>query len=463
LSIVDNMRMLSLADVGQEMEQTSFSDMAEQFRSGRSTPREALEQTIAKVEAREPHLHAFAFLDVDLCRAAADRSTERYRRGQPLSAFDGCPVGIKDIIETADMPTGCGNPAFTGTRTGRDAACVDALRLGGAIPFGKTVTTEFAIGFSGPTLNPHDPERTPGGSSSGSAAAVGAGLLPVALGTQTQGSVLRPASYTGCIGFKPTLGALPLGGVHPLSASHDHLGVFANHMDDLWGIASLISDYGSPGFAGLGGAAARAPAGQRPRRLVRLHLAAWDEVDDAHRAVVDDQIEDLAAQGIEIVDRRSDRAVQALEDALDRDVAASLDMVAWEMRFPFRGYVERHGERIGERIRTLLARAEELRPIDYDMALARQKAARSLVAETLARLDGDAFVLPAASGPAPKGLVNTGSRAHLVYWSWLGFPAISLPIMKADGMPWGLQLAGVAGGDARLCATARWVLENRAS
>jgi Asp-tRNA(Asn)/Glu-tRNA(Gln) amidotransferase A subunit family amidase len=441
----------------------SFSGMHERFRSGELTPREALEEVIASITAREPQLKAFAFLDPDLSRAAADLSTQRYRDGRPLSAFDGCPVGIKDIIETKDMPTGNGNPAFAGRRTGRDAACVDALRRAGAIPFGKTVTTEFAIGFSGPTVNAHDPERTPGGSSSGSAAVVGAGLLPVALGTQTQGSVLRPASFNGCIGFKPTLGALPLGGVHPLSASHDHLGVFANDFDDLWGIASLISDYGSPGFAGLQGAAARAPDGRRPKRLVRLHLSAWNEIEEAHRAILDREFELLAAQGIEILDRTSDPAVQALEDVLDRDVTVSMDMVAWEMRFPFRGYVERHGDQIGERIRNLLARAEELRPEDYERSLAKQKAARTLVIETLARLDADAFVLPAAAGPAPKGLINTGSRAHLVYWSWLGFPAISLPIMKADGMPWGLQVAGIAHEDASLCAVARWVLENRAS
>jgi Asp-tRNA(Asn)/Glu-tRNA(Gln) amidotransferase A subunit family amidase len=442
---------------------SSFTEMRARFLRGTETPRDALESALAAVQEREPHLRAFAFLDPDLCRSAADQSTQRYRDGRPLGRFDGCIVGIKDIIETADMPTGCGNPVFAGTMTRRDAACVDALRRAGAIPFGKTVTTEFAIGFSGPTVNPHDPERTPGGSSSGSAAVVGAGLLPVALGTQTQGSVLRPASYTGCIGFKPTLGALPLGGVHPLSASHDHLGLFANDFDDLWGIASLISNYGSPGHRGLQSADETAPHAERPKRLVRLHLSAWNEVEEPHRAIFDGEIERLAALGVEIVDRGSHPLVRELEDALDRDVAVSLDMVAWEMRFPFRGYVERFGDRIGDRIRGLLARADDMRPGDYEAALAKQGAARALVTDTFARLDADAFVLPAASGPAPKGLTNTGSRAHLVYWSWLGFPALSLPVMTADGMPWGMQIAQVAQGDRRLCALARWILENRAA
>ncbi|MCJ8142576.1 amidase [Ancylobacter sp. A5.8] len=436
---------------------TPFATRRRAYLSGARTPREDMEATIERVLAREATLHAFAFLDVEACRRAADASTERYRAGRPRGVLDGCPVGIKDIIETRDMPTGCGNAAFAGRMTGRDAACVTALREAGAIPFGKTVTTEFAIGGPGPTVNAHDTERTPGGSSSGSGAVVGAGLLPLALGTQTQGSVLRPASYNGCFGYKGTLGALPTGGVHPLSVTHDHLGLLANSLDELWAAASAIAAIGSPGHPRLAGAADSAPAPAKPRRLIRLTLKGWDEVSVAHREIFNAQCRALAARGVEFIGREDSEEVRALESYLDAHVDGSLDMVTYDMRFPYRDYVEQHGEAIGPRIHGLIARGRDMTALDYEELRLKQSIARRLTTRTLTALDADAFVLPAASGPAPKGHALTGSRTYLAYWSWLGFPSFSLPLMAADGLPWGLQLAGTAQMDARLCALARWV------
>ncbi|HEV7799978.1 MAG TPA: amidase family protein, partial [Burkholderiales bacterium] len=164
----------------------SFADAVSDFKSGKDTPRDLLERCIANIDNREASVQAFVTLDLKGARKAADESTRRHKAGKPLSMVDGCPVGIKDIMATKDMPTQMNNAAFKGWQSGQDAACVHALRQGGAIPFGKTVTTEFAVGYSGPTTNPFDPKRTPGGSSSGSAAGVGAGMMPVALGTQTQ-------------------------------------------------------------------------------------------------------------------------------------------------------------------------------------------------------------------------------------------------------------------------------------
>jgi len=436
---------------------TAFATRHEAYLSGARTPREDMEATIENVVEREPELSAFAHLDFDASRHAADASTERYRAGRPLGPLDGCPIGIKDIIETRDMPTGCGNAAFAGRMSGRDAACVTALREAGAIPFGKTVTTEFAIGRSGPTVNAHDRARTPGGSSSGSAAAVGAGLLPLALGTQTQGSVLRSASYNGCFGYKGTIGALPIGGVHPLSASHDHLGVFSQSLEDLWLAASAIAAIGNPGFPSLTGAAGRAPSPAKPQRLIRLYLKGWDEVASAHRTIFEAQLEALAARGVDIVSRDDSAAVRALETELDAHADGSLDMVAYDMRSPYRDYVEQYGEAMGPRIHALVKRGYEITSQDYDHLLFRQDTARRLTTQTLLALGADGFIMPAASGPAPLGHEYTGSRTYLAYWSWLGFPAFSLPLMTADGMPWGVQLAGVAHHDARLCALARWM------
>ena len=170
----------------------SFSSSVSQFRDGGDTPRAYLERCLETIAAREPDIRAFVCRDDKNARAAADRATARYQQGRPLSPVDGCPVAVKDIIETADLPTQMNSRIFEGWQPNRDAACVYALRQGGAVVLGKTVTTEFATAASGPTRNPNDLTRTPGGSSSGSAAAVAAGMTPVALGTQTAGSILRP-------------------------------------------------------------------------------------------------------------------------------------------------------------------------------------------------------------------------------------------------------------------------------
>src|SRR5687768_5632891 len=184
------------------------------FLAGSDTPRAYLERRLERLSAVEATLRAFVTLDFEGARRAADVATERYRRGAPLAAVDGMPLGIKDVIETADLPTQMGSLRFAGWSQQRDAACVAALRSAGAIVLGKTVTTEFALGNPGPTTHPVDARRTPGGSSSGSAAAVAAGIVPVALGTQEMGSLIRPASFCGAIAFKPSFGALHQGGVH---------------------------------------------------------------------------------------------------------------------------------------------------------------------------------------------------------------------------------------------------------
>src|SRR5262245_15546524 len=244
-------------------EPRSFVRVSAAFREGRGTPRAFLEQCLAAVKRHEKSIQAFVTLDERAARKAADAATRRYKTGRPLSPVDGCPIAVKDIIATADMPTQMNSPIYKGWRSKIDAASVAALRQAGAVIVGKTVTTEFAIGRSGPTKNPWDTTRTPGGSSSGSAAAVACGMVPAALGTQTQGSVLRPAAYCGVVGFKPTHGALHTGGIHLLSQTSDHLGVIAASVEDAWIVASQISvGTASPGFGVMSGARDQAIADQ---------------------------------------------------------------------------------------------------------------------------------------------------------------------------------------------------------
>jgi Asp-tRNA(Asn)/Glu-tRNA(Gln) amidotransferase A subunit family amidase len=241
-----------------------YLDATARFANGADTPRDFLERCLVDLAALEPRIGAFVHLNLERVRVAADESTERWRQARPRSPIDGMPLGIKDIIETADMPTENGSPLFAGWRSERDAASVAALREAGAVIVGKTVTTEFAATEPRGTRNPHDLRRTPGGSSSGSAAAVAAGMLSAALGTQVIGSTIRPASYCGCVGFKASVGALNRGGSYD-GLSQSASGVLATTLEDAWQVAYEIAARagGDPGYPGLFGPP-RAPAARKP-------------------------------------------------------------------------------------------------------------------------------------------------------------------------------------------------------
>jgi Asp-tRNA(Asn)/Glu-tRNA(Gln) amidotransferase A subunit family amidase len=437
----------------------SFSHALPRFVSGKDTPRAFLERCIEVISAREPALRAFVTLNLDAARATADASTERYRAKRPLSMVDGCPVGIKDIMDTRDMPTQMGTPAFSGWQPRYDAACVQALRAGGAVIVGKTVTTAFACGATNVTVNPHDAQRTPGGSSSGSAASVGAGMLPVALGTQTQGSTLRPASYCGIVGFKPTHGVLTMQGVHPISLTHDHMGVLGGTLEDAWRIASHISlTSGNPGQPFLQRAADKLPRPAKPKRLMRFYSEGWDkEVEPATRAAFETVLKEMERSGIQIVDRNSDPAAAEFEDLMRSGfIERSLDITTYEMKWPYTQYVAMHGEMIEQRVRDRVVQAQNISPADYTARLAEKAEMQKKVKNLMRGFDG--IVTLAASGPAPVGHAHTGSRTFLVYATFLGLPAFSLPLMRVDNQPVGLQLIGAAGKDGALCAHAHWMM-----
>src|SRR5579863_6511870 len=253
----------------------SYLAAAAEFASGKQTPRQFLESSLALLEQWEPRIGAFVCTNLPAARAAAERSTERWRAGKPLSAIDGMPVGIKDIIETVDMPTEMGSPLFSGWRSEKDAACVRALRDAGAVIIGKTVTTEFAASEPRGTRNPWNTAHTPGGSSSGSAASVAAGIVSAALGTQVISSTVRPASYCGCVGFKPTVNALNRQGSHDYQ-SQSCTGILGASLEDTWQVAHEIVARvgGDAGTPGLQGPAALPPA-QKPRRLAMLETTGW--------------------------------------------------------------------------------------------------------------------------------------------------------------------------------------------
>jgi Asp-tRNA(Asn)/Glu-tRNA(Gln) amidotransferase A subunit family amidase len=429
----------------------------EDFAAGRDSPRDFLERCLAALDAWEPRIGAFVTLNLPEARAAADRSTARWRAGNPLSPIDGMPLGIKDIIETADMPTQNGSPLFAGFRSERDAASVAALREAGGVILGKTVTTEFAATEPRGTRNPWDPARTPGGSSSGSGAAVGAGVIPVGLGTQVLGSTLRPASFCGCYGFKPTVGALNRGGSYD-GLSQSVTGMIAASLPEAWQVAYEIVKRtgGDPGFPGLYGPATP-PAPARPRQLALLETDGWDDASPGARQALEDALGRLTQAGIAIATRYDHADIAAAETAIHGARQLSVDINAWESRWPINTYSRRDASKLSKAMRDRLVQAEAMTVEDYRKMLTERQKRRD--AYELLAPEFDACITLAASGAAPVGLDSTGNPVFVVPASMLGSPAISLPVLADGGLPLGLQLMGFADRDAALFSCAGGVLE----
>src|SRR5579871_1034308 len=427
------------------------------FASGEDSPRAFLERCLTALEAWEPSIGAFVTLNLAAARVAADESTKRWRAGRPLSAIDGMPIGIKDIIETIDMPTQNGSPLFEGFRSERDAATVAALREAGAVIVGKTVTTEFAATEPRGTRNPWDRARTPGGSSSGSAAAVAVGAISVGLGTQVLGSILRPASFCGCFGFKPTVGAINRGGSYDGLSQSVH-GPLAASLPEAWRVTYEIAQRagGDPGFPGLYGPADPPPAAA-PRRLALLETDGWTVATPGARRALEGAVAKLRAAGIPIATQHDDEHVVSVEKAIHGARELSIAINAWESRWPINTYRARDAGKLSKTMLDRGLQAEAMTLEDYRRDIA-DRDGRRAVYQTLAK-EFDACITLSAPGAAPLGLGSTGNPIFVVPGSMLGVPTISLPVLDDGGMPLGLQLLGFAHRDAALFATAASVLE----
>jgi Asp-tRNA(Asn)/Glu-tRNA(Gln) amidotransferase A subunit family amidase len=348
------------------------------------------------------------------------------------------------------------SPIFEGWQSGRDAASVWWLRRGGALILGKTVTTEFGVGASGPTTNPHDPSRTPGGSSSGSAAAVAAGMVPVALGTQAMGSIIRPSSYCGVVGFKPSFGTLNRGGIHGLIPSQAYLGTHAATLGDAWEVAAYMAETagGDPGYPGLDGTL-RLPEPRRPRRLLWLKTAGWQACDEGTRSAFEAQVEAFRRHDIEIIEPERHDDVRRFEEDFADWIDVFMEVVCWEMRWPMAMYAEGQEHLIGERATRFYKHGLAMTRARYAEALERRQGYRDRYA-AFAGL-ADAVITPSTLGPAPVGLKFTGPPDYNAISSGLEVPAISLPLMTVEGLPVGLQIMGFKDRDADLVAHAAWL------
>jgi Asp-tRNA(Asn)/Glu-tRNA(Gln) amidotransferase A subunit family amidase len=396
------------------------------------TAEELVRSCLARIAEREPRVQAWEILAADAVDQAKRIDAQSHR---PL--LGGLPVGIKDLIDTADLPTTYGSPIYAGHRPKADAACVAALRAAGAVVVGKTVTTEFAAYRGGKTRNPRDPARTPGGSSSGSAAAVADRMVPAALGSQTAGSVIRPASFCGAVGWKPTFGTHDLRGVHPLAPSLDTLGFFVRRVADVPWIAAALS--GAPRPAAI----AELP---RAPRVGLCRTDQWPKAEPATQRLVEQAAARVERAGGEV------REVEAFAGLADTQAVIMSAEAAVAMRVER----ERHDAQLSDRFRSFLLEGEHCTPQRLREARERAQNGRHEVSRTFAELD--ALLTPAAAGEAPTGLETTGDPAFCRVWTLLGCPCISLPVLTGpDGLPVGLQLVGAPGADDRLLAVAAWV------
>jgi Asp-tRNA(Asn)/Glu-tRNA(Gln) amidotransferase A subunit family amidase len=435
-----------------------FADARAAFADNRDTPRAWLERCLEQIARREPEVRAFVELDVEAAREAADESSERWRRGRALSSLDGMPVGIKDCFDVRGLPTRV-NSALFDERIGEvDAAHVDALRRGGAVFVGKTTTTELTMALPAPTWNPWDLTRTPGGSSSGSAAAVAACMLPIATGSQVRGSVIRPASICGVIGFKPTFGALSRhGGVDP-NPSLNHLGLLGGTLTDVWQTAHHIGQVAGPdpGYQPLAGPS-QLPAARAPARLARQFTCGWPKTDEPSQAAFERLLAELRARGIEIVEPDANPELEAYEAATTATPEFFFDILAWELRWPLLPMIEMRPAAVSAGVRGYIERAGQLSVSDYGAALARRDALRALHRALAGRVD--AFITLAHIGPGQKGHPPVGTPWYNDASSAIGAPTLNLPLLSVEGVPLGVQLMGFEGADADLLSVARWLLE----
>lgn len=444
----------------------TFHDAVPGFQAGTDTPRAYLERCLETIAAREPVVRAWVVLNEAGAREAADASTARWRAGHALSAIDGMPIGIKDLIATRDMPTQMGCAAYRGHFPKNDAAMIQALRAAGAVILGKTVTTELGMSEPGPTTNPFHPGHTPGGSSSGSAAAVGAGMVPAAIGTQVGGSIIRPASYCGNVALKPTQGAINRGERQGLSQAT--AGVHANAAQDMWQVAIEIARRvgGDPGMPGLFGPATP-PAAARPARLAVLQAEGWAMLDDAARGAFAEILAQLRAAGVEILERSDHPWIEAFERSIADAKALTNEICAFENLSTIRSLLAQSPEGVSERLRRRHAVGEGMDLERYRLRLLQREEARRHMA-ALAPL-ADALIAPASPGPAPAWAGDvpgqplnprpTGDIAYNAATSALGVPAVTVPLASVHGLPMGIQLIGQPHMDARATALARWLLE----
>lgn len=417
---------------------------------GDSSALAAVDEALDVIARHDADIRAWQSLDAEAARELARQRDAERAAGRELGALHGVPIGVKDIIDTATHITANGTSLDADRQPEQDAVLVNRLCTAGAIVLGKTVTTELAFLKSSVTRNPAAPERTPGGSSSGSAAAVAAGMVPAAIGTQTGGSVIRPASYCGVVGYKPSFGAIPRTGVLTQSPSLDTVGVFTRSVEDAARVAEVMCgpDEGDPLSLASPpeGLVDALKADAPPPRLAFMRTPYWDAADEDYRRNLCQWVETLG----DIADERVMPPAWSKAASL-RTLVNNVEMARW-----FAHYLKRDATALSDVVTLAMKDGRLEKAVDYLDAIDHQGLLRE--ASDLLFNDVDALICPAATGAAPLGLASTGDSIFNGLWTYTGVPAITLPLMSsADGAPMGVQLLGRVGDDARLLAAAHWL------
>ncbi|MDC7785407.1 amidase [Rhodoplanes sp. TEM] len=413
----------------------SALDLARRVEAGAITPAGVVDLCVEAIAAKEAEIGAFAAVDPERTRARAEAAVAALT----ASPLRGLPVGVKDIFDTADMPTGYGSPIYAGHRPATDAALVSMVRRTGGLVLGKTVTTQFAFMDAGDTRNPHDPDHTPGGSSSGSAAAVAAGMLPVAIGTQTGGSVVRPGAYCGVAAYKPSYRMLPMVGCKCFSWSLDTAGLFAA------GIADVA--FAAAALAGRDLRVDRAAPSAPRIGLARTHI--WPEASPAMQAAVERAARLAEAAGATV---RDVTLPPVFEDAFRAHAAIQDHEAVRALAFEY----DQHRDRLGPQLRAHLTASADIPPEAYDDARRIAKRARHALADLMTEVD--VLLTPSAPGAAPRGLGSTGQSIFNRLWTLMGTPCINVPGMfDESGLPLGVQVVGRFGRDRAALEAALFV------
>jgi len=429
----------------------SASDAARRLRDGALGSEELTRACLDRIAASEPTLKAWTYIDREYALVQARELDERRSSGADIGPLHGLPVGVKDIFDTRDMPTECGTSLMSARQPNRDAGTVTALREAGAVIMGKTVTTELAMYSPGKTTNPHNPAHTPGGSSSGSAAAVAANMVPLAVGSQTNGSVIRPASFCGVYGFKPSFGAISRSGVLALSRPLDTVGVFGRTVEDLalaaeplFGFDERDPDSSRRARQHLVETAAGEPP--LPPMFAFVKTPVWGEAEDDTRQGFAELVDALGDRCDEVeLPALFDDAVRWHRTVMCADLAKNLGRLYDDGR-----------DTLSDVLRGMIEEGQSCLAVDYNRAVDMVDILNAGLEQIFDRYD--AILTPAACGEAPAGLESTGSPIFCSLWTFVGLPAVSLPLLQGStSLPIGVQMIGARNGDSRLLRNARWL------
>ncbi len=434
-----------------QLHRMGIREAAQAIHMGDLRSEELIHALLERIASLEDTVQAFQWIDPARALELARRADRRLRSGETVGPLHGIPIGIKDIIETEGIPTGMGSPIFDGYVPARPAVLVQRAEAAGAFVLGKTVTTEFAYFHPGKTRNPWNPNHTPGGSSSGSAAAVAMGFLPGAVGTQTNGSMIRPAAFCGVVGYKPTSGLIPLAGVHLFSPSLDQVGVFARSVPDAALLAAALTGKGDDGAVtgtGTGMIPADVAALVRPPRLAAVRSPVWHLAEPQTQKHFLEMVDRLRAAGAEVLE-------QELPPAFEEAHAVHRVIMYGEGSRGFAELQRRDRKRLSLRLNALIDEGVVIPDSDLTRSLERKA---QFAGELDAFMDAfDAVITPPALGEAPADLTQTGDPAFCTIWSLCAVPAVTIPAGRGPaGLPLGLQIVGPRFADAHVLSVARW-------